>query len=145
LFRLCAVLAQAIFTILSSVRVVSTAVATVPSTATEIVIIVAVAVAYEVRRATAFSEGLHASVALRNVFTVQALALFAVTIIVNATAVTAIPIATSVVIDIVAVVVTLPFFLAAGSLDDFIGARVFRSHEGTVLTLTPAFGCFDSQ
>jgi len=114
----CTVPALAIFAIFIIVRR-SAAVTTVPLAAGNIITVVAVFIALELRSATTFFHVLDTSVALNLIRAVQAFAFFAVSVIFGATTVTAIPSTASIVIVIVAVTIAFPLWCATTFLDRF--------------------------
>jgi len=155
-FFLGAILAFALFAIFD-VGLGSAAVTTVPSTTTRIVVVVAVAVAFEFRSAACFLEIFDALVALRYIRAVPALAIFAVSKIFGAAAITPIPITPCVVVVVIAVAVTLPIWSPATFFDRFCAlialghvcavtalaffAKFVVVFDTTAVTLVPAATC----
>jgi len=155
-FLLGAILAFALFAIFD-VGLGSAAVTTVPSTTTRIVVVVAVAVAFEFRSAACFLEIFDAFVALRFIRAVPALAVFAVSKIFGAAAITPIPSTPCVVVVVIAVAVTLPIWSPATFFDRFsalitlrhvcavtalaIFAKFVVVFDTTAVTLVPVATC----
>jgi len=106
-FHLCTVQAVALGAIFL-VGLISAAITTIPITATNIVIVIAVAIALELGSTTSLLEVVDALVTLLNVCAVLTFTFLAVFVIFGTATVTAIPGATSVVVVIVAVAIAFP-------------------------------------
>jgi len=121
-FRFCAVQALAQLAIFD-VGFISAAVATVPIAAADIVVVIAEAVALELGSAAAFLEVINACITLFNVCAVLTFTFLAVFIVFGTATVAAIPIATSVVVVVIAVVIAFPIGRATTFVYGF-GVRV---------------------
>jgi len=106
-FLLCTVQAEALGAIFL-VGFISAAITTIPITATNIVVVIAVAIALELGSTTSLLEVVDALVTLLNVCAVLTFTFLAVFVIFGTATVAAIPCATSIVVVVVAVAIAFP-------------------------------------
>lgn len=133
-FRNSAVKALA-FLAVFNVAFISAAVASVPRASSDVVVVIAEAIALELGRPASFLDHFDALITFALVCTIPALALFAVAVVViRSTAISSVPITSSVVVLVVAVLIAFPIRFHATALYG-LRALVGRSFEGAV----PAF------